>query len=67
MRSGTLKQINRDRFLDVCSKYHTVRMDLEKVAPHPESTTLFIMLSLQLHAAKGDVPKNIWKFGSPKW
>ena len=60
----TLKQHARYSFFKLCNEYHEVR----KHHLHTEEgKKAFIVLSLQLHIAKGKVPKSYWKYANPLW
>lgn len=57
MQQGmTLKQYRRRRFYDLLDAYLEAQRNIDT----PEGRIAFIALSVQLHSAKGDVPKRLW-------
>lgn len=58
MEGMTLKQYARFRFFRLCDALQEAKrkMDTE------EGKTAFIVLSVQLHAAKAGVSKKLWKY-----
>ncbi len=53
MRGLTIKQWHREQFYALCEAYRTI-----DPITHP---TDFIRLSVAIHAAKGHVPKSLWR------
>lgn len=56
MESMTLKQHAKFHFLRLCEAYATAEQQLDT----PEGKRAFVELSVQLHIAKGEVPKRMW-------
>lgn len=56
MEGMTLKQIAKARFFHLIEAKRALDMSTE------EGRHAFIVLSVQLHAAKADVPKSYWKY-----
>ena len=56
MAGMTLKQYNLHRFLDLCEAYRQAKSQLHT----DEGRRQFIVLSVQIHAAKAGVPKRLW-------
>jgi hypothetical protein len=54
--SMTLKQYAKFNFLRLVAAY----LEAKKHIGTPEGNAAFIALSLQVHAAKGNVPKRMW-------
>jgi hypothetical protein len=52
----TLKQFARYRFFQLIEAYRVVKADLST----EKNRHAFIVLSVQLHAAKAGVPKSYW-------
>ena len=52
MQGMTLKQMARRRFFEL--------IDALREAKEQKDTRAFIVLSVQLHQAKADVPKRLW-------
>lgn len=61
MRGMTLKQAARHRYIDLCSEYRALKA---KGIHTDEDKTAFVRLSIQIHAAKGDVPKRLWSLAN---
>lgn len=61
MEGMTIKQANIHRFLKLCDLYEKACDNLSKDA------TGFAIISIQVHMAKGDVPKRYWKYANMKW
>jgi len=58
MEGMTLKQYARDRFFRLCEAYQEAKQKMDT----QEGREAFIILSIQLHAAKGTVPKSLWRY-----
>lgn len=54
MKGMTLKQFKRERFLKLAAEYRAI----DPLADQAR----FVALSVVLHAAKGDVPKRMWRY-----
>ena len=54
----TLKQYARFRFFKLIEAYQEAKKHLDT----PEGKQAFIVLSVQLHIAKGQVPKHLWRY-----
>lgn len=52
----TLKQCHRARFHRLCTAYQEARQHVAT----PEGARAFVVLSVQIHAAKAHVPKRLW-------
>lgn len=52
----TLKQYDKWRFLQLVNLYRTTKQHVDT----PEGREAFILLSIQIHIAKGRVPKRYW-------
>lgn len=52
----TLKQYHRARFLRLIEAYRVAKKQIST----PEGKNAFIVLSVQIHAAKANVPKSWW-------
>jgi hypothetical protein len=57
-RSMTLKQYAEFRFFRLVEAYQDAKTRLDT----DEGKRDFIVLSVQLHAAKADVPKSYWRY-----
>jgi hypothetical protein len=53
----TLKQYDRHRFFALLDQYREIKTTGLQT---PEQQHAFVLLSVQLHAAKGRVPKRLW-------
>ena len=62
MEGMTLKQFAKFRFLRLCEAYTEAKKHLDT----EEGRQAFVILSVQLHAAKGEVPKSMWRYANPK-
>jgi len=56
----TLRQYHRKRFFDLCDALAEAAKRLDTV----EGKRAFVILSLQVHAAKANVPKSLWRFAN---
>ena len=56
----TLKQFARHRFFKLCEEMR----EAVKHTDTEEGRRAYILLALQLHAAKGGVPKSLWKYAN---
>lgn len=56
MEGMTLKQYHRERFYRLCAEYRQAKAQLDTA----EGKQAFVLLSLQIHAAKAHVPKRLW-------
>jgi len=56
MPGMTLKQYARFRFFKLLEAYREAKRNIGT----PEGKQAFIVLSVQLHIAKGSVPKRLW-------
>ena len=54
----TLKQAAKYRFLKLCEAYHKAAKALDT----EEGKAAFLVLSVQIHIAKGSVPKSYWRY-----
>ena len=54
----TLKQFAKARFFRLCDAMQEAKKNMDT----EEGKAKFIVLSVQLQAAKADVPKSYWKF-----
>lgn len=61
MNGMTLKQHAKHRFLQLCDRYRKLK---ETGLQTQEQKNEFIALSLEIHAAKGEVPKRYWKYAN---
>lgn len=61
MNGMTLKQHAKHRFLQLCDRYRKLK---ETGLQTQEQKNEFITLSLEIHAAKGEVPKRYWKYAN---
>lgn len=57
MTGMTLKQYAKHRFYRLCGEYKALKARGLKTN---EDKAAFIALSVQIHAAKADVPKRMW-------
>jgi hypothetical protein len=58
-RTGmTTKQYARERFFRLCEQYKEAQQHLDT----EEGRKRFIVLSIQVHIAKADVPKSLWRY-----
>jgi hypothetical protein len=55
-RSMTLKQFARHRFFKLLAAYRSARQQLHT----EDGKRAFVVLSVQIHAAKAHVPKRLW-------
>jgi hypothetical protein len=62
MDGMTLKQFAIHRFFKLIDEYRVARKALNT----PEGKKAFIVVSLALHAQKGQVPKSYWRFATWK-
>ena len=58
MESMTLKQHARYTFFRICDAYREAKKHMDT----QEGRDAFIVLSVQLHIAKGTVPKSLWRY-----
>lgn len=56
MSGMTLKEYHKARFFNLLERYSQVKRQL----PNQEAREAFIILSVQIHAAKAHVPKSLW-------
>ena len=61
MNGMTLKTYAKHRFLQLCDRYRKLK---ETGLQTQEQKNEFITLSLEIHAAKGEVPKRYWKYAN---
>lgn len=54
----TMKQYHRVRFFRLCAAYKEAKKNIHTEAGRAE----FIILSVQIHAAKAHVPKRLWSY-----
>lgn len=52
----TIKQYDRSRFFEILEKYREAKRQIHT----QQGKSDFIALSVQLHIAKGRVPKRLW-------
>ena len=58
MNGMTLKQYAKYRFWRLVEQYNEAKKHMDT----QEGREAFILLSVQLHIAKGGVPKSMWKY-----
>ena len=61
MNGMTLKNYAKHRFLQLCDRYRKLKATGLQTQ---EQKNEFIALSLEIHAAKGEVPKRYWKYAN---
>jgi hypothetical protein len=58
MPGMTLKQFARHRFFQLCDSMKEAKKHLDT----QDGRESFIVLSVQLHISKGNVPKYLWRY-----
>jgi hypothetical protein len=58
MSGITLKQYAKFRFMNLCEEQQRI---IDEGLNLPGNMAKFIVLSLKIHAAKGEVPKYMWR------
>ena len=56
MQGMTLKKLALRRFFDLIEALKEAKLHIDT----PEGKHAFVLLSVQVHAAKADVPKRLW-------